>query len=180
MGPSFRWATLLFGVLFDTGEELLIPGKCATCDILLYSCSPVYRDRDNQISIWIIKLTMMIRSTRSCSVLVATDRSSCIPTASVDRCYTVMQTFNGCGGSLLSCQATWYASWWVCAMEDRKSILFTHSYPWSSWSFVNQLHDALIRTSLLMGDPSALLFSLLYGAPANCYRLQHSLCYCFC
>jgi len=52
---------------------------------------------------------------------------SSIPTASVDRYYTVIQTSNGCRGSLLSCQATWHACCWVCAMEDRKSILDTHS-----------------------------------------------------
>jgi len=43
------------------------------------------------------------------SVLVATDRSSWMPTASAVRYYTVMQPCFGCCGSLLSCQATWSA-----------------------------------------------------------------------
>jgi len=52
-------------------------------------------------------------------------------------------------------------------MEDCKSILDTHS-SWSSRSrLINCMVECFDRIPLLMGNPSALLFSLLYGAPVQ-------------
>jgi len=47
-------------------------------------------------------------------------RSSWIPTAPASRYYTDIQSFNGCCGSLLSCQAIRRACYWVCVVVFRK------------------------------------------------------------
>jgi len=99
-GPSFLYFFSI--LLFDTVEVLLIPGKCATCDTLLYSCSPVNRDRDNQIYRfkYQIKSTMMEYSLLRVSCYFAYRVTSWIPTASAVRYYTVIQPCFGCCGSL--------------------------------------------------------------------------------
>jgi len=103
--------------------------------------------------------------------LLGTGSTSWIPTASVDRCYHRMQAFNGCCGSLLSCQRSCCASCWGCVVEtDPKST--RHS--------LFLLFDCAIRTllvaiaSLCRWALDALLLSLLHGAANRLNRLRCS------
>jgi len=134
MGPSFRWATLLFDSLpvkcASFWYRVLISwGSCATCDSLLYP-SVVLRITgleiikyrfENQID----NDNTLLRVSRS--VLCAAELDSWFLTASAVRCYTVIQSYFDCCGSLLSCHANRYACCWVCAMEDRIKFESRHS-----------------------------------------------------
>ena len=158
----------------STGSFLL-RGSCATCDWCVTraaGCQLVLHGTGleiNQISIN-IKSTMALYSS-SRSELVASDRSSWIPTASAVRYYTEIQ----------SCLT---AAVFPSILSGNLVLLLLSLCSGGSQNW----HSTLTRTverfdriSLLMGNPSAFLFSLLYGAPANrLNRLQMLWLCCSC
>jgi len=123
----------------------------------------------------------MIYSTRSCSVLVATDRSSWIPTASAVRYYTEIQ----------SCLAA--AVFPSILSDDLVRLLLSLCYGGSKIDtrhslvlaflllFNFDLRDPLTNTDIsLLSSSTALLLGLMYGAPANrLNRLQTLWLYTF-
>jgi len=128
-GPSFRWVTLLFGtgeVCFFSMTRFLSFGEAVLLVTAVF-CSLCYRVRDALLVCFKLNNQFQALVNSNTKVVLLPSIQS-IPTALVDRYYTVIQTSNGCRGSLLSCQATWCCSCWVCAMEDQSQNRYsTHS-----------------------------------------------------
>jgi len=116
-----------------------------------------------------IKLTMMEYSTLL-PIAFSASSNWCLfldPTALAVRYYTVIQSLlDCCGPSYLVRQLGMPVVEFV--LWVRNSILDTILLCWSSWSLVNQLYDAAIVS--LVGNPSALLLSLLTRMELRCNR----------
>jgi len=176
-GPSFRWAALLFDVLFDTVEALLIPMEelCylrqassyygeAVLLATAFFCSLRYRDRDKpNID---IKSTMalcsstLLRVAFRASSLWSID-SFWMPTASAVRHYTETQslTLTAVFPSLLSAILLCFLLR-LCS-GDRSEIDSTLTL------LVNRLYDSSFdRIPLSMSTQCSLIQSV-YGAPAQ-------------
>jgi len=162
MGPSFRWAALLLPVLFDTVEVLLFDQLCYLRQPS-YPCSPRYRVGDNQISIRIIKSTMIIAYRRWCCLpSIRFFYSDCFGRQVLHR--DAVMSYGCCVSLSLVRQSRvpvvefvlWGVSKLAChLLDDLRDLLLIDCAAQTLWSY-------LCRWAL-----DALLFSLLCGAPAQ-------------
>jgi len=191
-----------WALLFDEPPFFSIPvkrflsftGKCATCDSLLLPCSAFFsftgklcylRQASYVLSAIGIEITKyrfenqihngtLFRDAFRASSLWSIV-SSLVPTASAVRYDTVIQSLLWLLCFPLSCQQTWCCSCWVCAVEDRKSILDTHSLddlrdPLTCWSDSDRL-----RSVEQFG--CSLIHFVVWSSSAIDHRLQYFLMY---
>jgi len=177
--PSFRWVTLLF----DTVEALLIPWKnCATCDSLFrvpdsFSLTVSCATCDSLLYV-LRAIGLEITKCRFESNQIDNDGILCSIafSASSNWCFLLYSDCLGrqvLHGNTDVQRLPWFplilSAILLCLLlrlcSGGSKIDTRHSL--DLCDLVNQLYDTSIRTSLLMGNPSALLFSLLYGAPVQ-------------
>jgi len=141
------------------------------------TCSPRYRVRDNQHWFRSNRQWHTLFFFASRSELVASERSSLIPTASAVRYYTVTQSLLWLLCFPLSCQRSCCASCWGCAVEtDPKSTR-------RSLFLLIDLIDCTILpsiASLCRWALNALLFGLCMELRRNRSPAQHSCVIFFC
>jgi len=172
IGPSFRWAALLFDTSFRYRRSASYSGK--VCFLRQPSlCSPRHRVGDNQILIRIIKSTMTVFYSSSRVALLLGFRllwSLC----ATQRYSRVLRLL--CFP--LSCQTTWCACWWVCAMESFEKRFNTQHLPLIFAISLTCLSNVSIVFGLLSNSTALSSYFVCNGAPAN--RLNRLQCFSRC
>ena len=140
------------------------------------TCSPRYRVRDNPLVLWTESISSKLLSIDTKMVLLPSIRFFRF------RLLRSLGATQQCSLALAAVVPSYLVRQLGVALVE--FLVWRHTkLTRSSRSLVNRLYDSnpcSDRISLSMGNPSALLFSLLYGAPANrLNRLQTLWCIIF-